>query len=208
MSISVQVYLGKWQETDVAVKVLTEMQNLSSHEGVHPQDPSNMETWEGNGPPARQGGEKATKAAGLKLTDSDAHGWGTDDDDDGVSSIGADSEVVPSEERQEALRTLEREVCATCFVLPYLVYSWLLLSTPVYSCLLLSIPVYSCLLLSTHVLLSTPVYSCLLLSTLVYSCLLLPYLVYSCLLLSTDSGHLVVDLLWLLGLSVTPCGDC
>ncbi|KAL0038253.1 hypothetical protein WJX79_010194 [Trebouxia sp. C0005] len=103
-----QVYLGKWQETDVAVKVLTEMQNLSSHEGVHPQDPSNMDTWEGDGPPPRQGGEKATKAGGLKLIDSDSHGWGSDDDD--VSSIGVDSEVVPSEERQEALRTLEREV--------------------------------------------------------------------------------------------------
>lgn len=124
MSVSVQVYLGKWQETDVAVKVLTEMQNLSSHEGVHPQDPSNMDTWEGDGPPPRQGGEKATKAGGLKLIDSDSHGWGSDDDD--VSSIGVDSEVVPSEERQEALRTLEREVCANCPVLPYLVYSSLL----------------------------------------------------------------------------------
>jgi len=123
MSMPVQVYLGKWQETDVAVKMLTEMQNLSSYEGVHPQDPSNMETWEGNGPPPRQGGEKATKAAGLKVTDSDSHGWGSDDD---VSSIGADSEVVPSEERQEALRTLEREVCASYPVLPDLVYPCLL----------------------------------------------------------------------------------
>ncbi|DBB01412.1 TPA: hypothetical protein ACH3X1_000077 [Trebouxia sp. C0004] len=100
-----QVYLGKWQETDVAVKVLTEMQNLSSFEGVHPQDPSNMETWEAHGPRPRQGGEKTTKGAGL--TGSDSHGWGSDDD---ASSIGADPEVVPSEERQEALRTLEREV--------------------------------------------------------------------------------------------------
>ncbi len=126
VSLSVQVYLGKWQETDVAVKVLTEMQNLSSYEGVHPQDPSNMETWEGNGPPPRQGGEKATKAGGLKVPELDSHGWGSDDDED-VSSIGADSEVVPSEERQEALRTLEREVCASCSVLPYLGYSCLLL---------------------------------------------------------------------------------
>ena len=125
MSTSVQVYLGKWQETDVAVKVLTEMPNLSSYEGVHPQDPSNMETWEGNGPPPRQGGENATKASGLKLVDSDSHGWGSDDDD--MSSIGADSKVVPSEERQEALRTLEREVRASCAVLPYLVHSCLLL---------------------------------------------------------------------------------
>lgn len=120
--MSVQVYLGKWQETDVAVKVLTEMQNLSSYEGVHPQDPSNMETWEGNGPPPRQGGVKANKAGGLKLTDSDSHGWGSDDD---VSSIGADSEVVPSEEKQEALRNLEREVCASYTALPHLVYCFI-----------------------------------------------------------------------------------
>lgn len=104
-----QVYLGKWQETDVAVKVLTEMQNLSSYEGVHPQDPSHMGTWDGDGPPPRQGGEKATKAGGLKFTGLDSHGWGSDDDTV-ASSIGTDSEVVPSEERQEALRNLEREV--------------------------------------------------------------------------------------------------
>lgn len=189
MSTSVQVYLGKWQETDVAVKVLTEMQNLSSYEGVHPQDPSNMETWEGNGPPPCQGGVKATKAGGLKLVDSDSHGWGSDDDD--VSSIGADSEVVPSEERQEALRTLEREVCAGCPVLPYFVNSCLLLSTPVYSCLLMATLALPCLLLPYLIL------SCLALSTLALRCLLLPYLVYSCLLLSTVSPlscHLVINL--------------
>ncbi len=190
MSMSVQVYLGKWQETDVAVKVLTEMQNLSCCEGVHPQDPSNMETWEGNGPPPCQGGVKATKAGGLKLTDSDSHGWGSDDD--GVSSIGADSEVVPSEERQEALRTLEREVCASCklLCLALLLSTFALTSsTLVYSCLLLSTPVYSCLFLSTLalpcLLLSTPVYSCLLLSTPVYSCLLLSTAALPCLLMST-----------------------
>ena len=198
MSIFVQVYLGKWQETDVAVKVLTEMQNLSCYEGVHPQDPSNMETWEGNGPPPRQGGEKVTKAAGLKLVDSDSHGWGSDDDDDdGVSSIGADSEVVPSEERQEALRTLEREVCASCSVLPYLVYSCLL---TVYSCVLLPYLIYSCLptvysCLLTVYSLSTLVYSCPLVSTPVYSCLTMSTLVYSLSTLAPLSGRLVVDLL-------------
>lgn len=128
MSMCMQVYLGKWQETDVAVKVLTETQNLSSYEGVHPQDPSNMETWEGNGPPSRQGGGKATKPGGLKVPDSDSHGWGSDDDD--VSSIGADSEVVPSEERQEALRTLEREVCANFPALPHLVCCFTALRPP------------------------------------------------------------------------------
>lgn len=37
-----QVYLAKWQETDVAVKVITQMQNLSAVQGVHPQDPVTM----------------------------------------------------------------------------------------------------------------------------------------------------------------------
>jgi hypothetical protein len=39
----VQVYLAKWQETDVAVKVITQMQNLSPFQGLHPQDPATME---------------------------------------------------------------------------------------------------------------------------------------------------------------------
>jgi hypothetical protein len=38
-----QVYLAKWQETDVAVKVITQMQNLSRFQGLHPQDPATME---------------------------------------------------------------------------------------------------------------------------------------------------------------------
>ena len=38
----VQVYLARWQETDVAVKVISKMQNLSPKEGVHPQDPDTM----------------------------------------------------------------------------------------------------------------------------------------------------------------------
>lgn len=37
-----QVYLAKWQETDVAVKVITQMQNLSPMQGTHPQDPETM----------------------------------------------------------------------------------------------------------------------------------------------------------------------
>ena len=40
---AVQVYLAKWQETDVAVKVITQMQNLSPFQGLHPQDPATME---------------------------------------------------------------------------------------------------------------------------------------------------------------------
>ena len=39
----VQVYLAKWQETDVAVKVITQMQNLSPFQGLHPQDPATMD---------------------------------------------------------------------------------------------------------------------------------------------------------------------
>ena len=113
----VQVYLGKWQETDVAVKVLTEIQNLTTHEGVHPQDPLDMGIWKGEDPPPRQGGNKATKVGGLRVIEdggADSHGWGSDDDDSGIgvdSGFGVDCEMVPSEERQEALRTLEREVC-------------------------------------------------------------------------------------------------
>ena len=41
--VFVQVYLAKWQETDVAVKVITQMQNLSPFQGLHPQDPATME---------------------------------------------------------------------------------------------------------------------------------------------------------------------
>ena len=37
-----QVYLAKWQETDVAVKVVSKMQNLSPKQGIHPQDPDTM----------------------------------------------------------------------------------------------------------------------------------------------------------------------
>ena len=41
--VFVQVYLAKWQETDVAVKVITQMQNLSPFQGLDPQDPATME---------------------------------------------------------------------------------------------------------------------------------------------------------------------
>ena len=118
--VAVQVYLGKWQETDVAVKVLAEMQNLSSQEGVHPQDPATLKSWRvsNGGPKARQGGNKATRVAGLKVIedDSDSHGWGSDDDD---SSIVADSQpLMQSEENQEALKTLEREVTPSSMDIP------------------------------------------------------------------------------------------
>ena len=37
-----QVYLAKWQETDVAVKVIKQMQNLSPTCGTRPQGPEGM----------------------------------------------------------------------------------------------------------------------------------------------------------------------
>ena len=37
-----QVYLARWQETDVAVKVIAQLQNLSPMQGLHPQDPCTM----------------------------------------------------------------------------------------------------------------------------------------------------------------------
>ena len=69
--IPLQVYLGKWQETDVAIKVLTEIQSLCSGEGVQPQDPATLHSWKGDGPPPRQGGNKANHAGGLKVITDD-----------------------------------------------------------------------------------------------------------------------------------------
>lgn len=37
------MYLAKWQETDVAVKVITQMQNLSPCQGVYHPDPGTMQ---------------------------------------------------------------------------------------------------------------------------------------------------------------------
>ena len=72
MHLWLQVYLGKWQETDVAIKVLTEVQNLSaSQEAVCPQDPATLHSWRGDGPPPLQGGNKSTRVAGLKVISDD-----------------------------------------------------------------------------------------------------------------------------------------
>ena len=38
-----QVYLGRWHETDVAIKVIAHLQNLSPLHGLRPQDPSTMQ---------------------------------------------------------------------------------------------------------------------------------------------------------------------
>ena len=36
------MYLGRWQETDVAIKVLIEMQHFASNSEVQPQDAANL----------------------------------------------------------------------------------------------------------------------------------------------------------------------
>ena len=76
--VPLQVYLGKWQETDVAIKVLTEIQNLSPQGGIHPQDPATLQPWSpggegGEGPQARHGGIKASHAGGLKDDTGDTY---------------------------------------------------------------------------------------------------------------------------------------
>lgn len=87
------MYLGRWQQTDVAIKVLTEMQNLASKDEVTPQDPATLQPWEESDDecPQQQGGEKRTHAKGLiGVTTSSSDG----------SQVKADSTIT----------TLEREV--------------------------------------------------------------------------------------------------
>ncbi len=96
------MYLGKWQETDVAVKVLIELQHLAPDSEVQPQDPATLEPWEdsqeSNHP--QQGGEKKTAAGGLiGVTDAD-----------GQSTVGGGSDPVLNKEASQAMKTLEREV--------------------------------------------------------------------------------------------------
>ena len=92
-----QVYLGRWQQTDVAVKVLTEMQNLASKDSVTPQDPATLQAWEtedSDETVPQQGGEKRTHAKGLVGVTS--------------SSSGDGSPAAPNV--NSAITTLEREV--------------------------------------------------------------------------------------------------
>lgn len=88
-----QVYLGRWQQTDVAIKVLTEMQNLASKDEVTPQDPATLQPWEESDDdcPQQQGGEKRTYAKGLI----------------GVSTSSSDGATVKAD---STITTLEREV--------------------------------------------------------------------------------------------------
>lgn len=108
---AIQVYLGKWQETDVAVKVLIEMQHLAPNSEVQPQDPATLEPWkdseEDNHP--QQGGEKSKTAGGLRgITDPNASLTG-----ESTLDVGSGPALTP--EAQTAIKTLEREVqCMLC----------------------------------------------------------------------------------------------
>lgn len=102
------MYLGKWQETDVAVKVLIEMQHLAPDNEVQPQDPATLEPWmnsEEDNPPSQGGTQKKKAANGLLgLT---------------ASTLADDSDAVLNKEETQAIKTLEREVTvltdtATC----------------------------------------------------------------------------------------------
>lgn len=102
----------------MAVKVLAEIQKLSSPDKLRPQDPVTQGPWAETGQKARPAShpskgsrQGSRRVAGLKVIedDSSSHGWGSDDDDD--SSIGDDSEADSQpDEHAEALQTLEREV--------------------------------------------------------------------------------------------------
>ena len=101
-ALVVQVYLGKWQETDVAVKVLIEMQHLAPTSSVQPQDPATLEPWtdrpDPNTMPAVSEDAKVHAEGLAGITDADAA-------EDGQ----VQAEVGP--ESTAAMRTLEREVC-------------------------------------------------------------------------------------------------
>lgn len=91
-----QVYLGRWQQTDVAVKVLTEMQNLASKDEVTPQDPATLQPWETEDSDEscpQQGGQKRTHAKGLIGVTTSTAGDGS-----------------PTPQANSAISTLEREV--------------------------------------------------------------------------------------------------
>ncbi len=96
---ALQVYLGKWQETDVAVKVLIEMQHLAPDNEVQPQDPATLEPWinseEDNHP--SQGGAQQKKAANGLIGLA-------------ASTLAGNSDPVLNKEETQAIKTLEREV--------------------------------------------------------------------------------------------------
>ena len=114
------MYLGKWQETDVAVKVLIEKQDLAPNNEVQPQDPATQEPWSDSADdnPPQQGGEKRRTASGLiGLTDADASLTGQ-------STLAGRSDPEFSREDSEAFKTLEREVHVILPPHPHLCMQW------------------------------------------------------------------------------------
>lgn len=107
ISDMLQVYLGKWQETDVAVKVLQDMQHLAPSHPVQPQDPASLKDWSNrpqtSGPPPTAKGPEQEKdeqvtVQGLQgVTDMDG-------------SIGVESQAEETPQAVAAMKTLEREV--------------------------------------------------------------------------------------------------
>lgn len=105
-----QVYLGKWQETDVGVKVLLDMQQLAPSSQVQPQDPATLKPWsnrpQSSGPPPtgsypkepEQEEDEQVTVQGLKgVTDLEG-------------SIGVQSQAEETPQAVAAMKTLEREV--------------------------------------------------------------------------------------------------
>ena len=100
-SPSLQVYLGKWQETDVAVKVLLEMQHLAPTPEVLPQDPDTLQPWTDN--------SDATLPASDSSPNMTAQGLPGITNADGAADC-LHPDAKNSEEATAAIRTLEREV--------------------------------------------------------------------------------------------------
>lgn len=96
-----QVYLGKWQETDVAVKVLLDMQHLAASSQLQPPDPATLQPWKDSPQPnvPEQEDVHRVTVQGLQgVTDMNA-------------SMGGQSQPAESREATAALKTMEREVC-------------------------------------------------------------------------------------------------
>ena len=95
-----QVYLGKWQQTDVAVKVLMDMQHLAPSSQVQPQDPATLQPWKDSPQPnaPEQQEEDRVTVQGLQGV------TGTD------GSMDGQSQAEESNEATAAFRTMEREV--------------------------------------------------------------------------------------------------
>ena len=102
-----QVYLGKWQETDVAVKVLLELEHLAPTAAVQPQDPATLNAWTDSPPsstPAQTGDKSQGTVQGLQgVTDARTSARGQSRADDGNRT-------------EAAIKALEREVWACTYL--------------------------------------------------------------------------------------------